>query len=166
MNRKRIAPLFCAPTLILIVAGTAEAATVNVPCSGPALISAIATANATAPADMLNLAGGCTYGLTAPDNARNGLPVIKSEIKINGRGATIARRSSAPAFRVLLVGPTGTLTLDGVTVSGGRATDCPDGLDFEDACGGGIDNQGTLRRRGEHDRGQHHDERGARRDLR
>jgi hypothetical protein len=119
------------------------AATFTVPCSVPALVVAINTANSTAGADTLNLAGGCIYTLVSPDNAANGLPVITTDIIINGNGTTITRDPSASAFRILEVTHGGNLTLNRSTLSRGVAADCPDfpGIGI---CGGGIANRGTL----------------------
>ncbi len=119
----------------------------SVPCSAQALIEAIKKANSSPGADILHLARRCTYKLTAPDagNAPNGLPIITSDITIEGRDATITRDSSAPAFRILFVDSTGTLTLNKITISGGRATtlDCPL-FPGEGTCGGGILNNGKM----------------------
>ena len=55
-------------------------------------------------ADVIELAPGCTYTLTAVDNywyGPNGLPPIASEITIEGNGATIARSATAPLPVVL-----------------------------------------------------------------
>jgi hypothetical protein len=121
----------------------AQGATIRVPCSVPSLIGAINTANDTAGADTLNLAGGCTYTLVARDNAFNGLPVITTDITINGGGATITRAASAPGFRILAVSSAGILTLNRLTVNGGLAdADCPN--PFPTICGGGIASRGTL----------------------
>lgn len=128
----------------------AQAATVDVGCSLPALVAAINTANSSPGPDTLRLARKCTYKLTAPDPVTpgNGLPVITSEITIAGRGATIRRAGGpeVPKFRILFVGPTGDLTLTRTTIRGGFATDCPA---FPDppglACGGGISNTGTMK---------------------
>ena len=128
-------------------ARAAHATTMPVRCSVAALVTAINTANSTGGAHTLNLARGCTYTLVAPDNAANGLPVITSDITINGNGpgSSITRDPSAPSFRILAVSSAGTLTLNSTTVSGGMAdTDCP-GIPGEPiACGGGINNLGTL----------------------
>ncbi|PBC63874.1 hypothetical protein BKI49_12170 [Streptomyces sp. Tue6028] len=124
-----------------------HATTVDVPCKVRALVEAITTANSSPGADTLRLARRCTYKLMSPDAASpaNGLPVITSEVTIDGNGATITRAKSAPDFRILLVGEEGALTLNRTTISGGRATDCPLIPGGEGAvCGGGINNQGTL----------------------
>ncbi|GAA3073362.1 hypothetical protein GCM10010464_41800 [Pseudonocardia yunnanensis] len=89
-----------------------------VPCNGPALQSAVAATNA-AGGGTLNLTPACTYTLTAPDNADNGLAVITTPIRINGNRATITR-SSATDFRFFLVNGPGNLTLDALTLANGR----------------------------------------------
>ena len=69
---------------------------------------------------------GNTYTLTASDNdlyGDTGLPVISDTVTIQGAGATIRRDGAAADFRILAVNPTGDLTLDGVTITGGRAID-------------------------------------------
>jgi hypothetical protein len=132
-----------AMVLAAVSAQPAQGATIRVPCSVPSLIGAINTANDTAGTDTLNLAGGCTYTLVARDNAFNGLPVITTDITINGGGATITRAASAPSFRILAVTSAGILTLNKLTVSGGLAdADCPN--PFPTICGGSIASRGTL----------------------
>ncbi|MBW5481451.1 hypothetical protein [Streptomyces bambusae] len=125
----------------------AHADTVSVPCSVSALRAAIITANSQPDPDTLRLDPACTYRLAMPDtnSPAHGLPAITSNITIDGRGATITRDSSAPAFRILFVDTTGTLTLNHTTISGGRATtlDCPL-FPGEGTCGGGIVNAGTM----------------------
>ncbi|WP_329377252.1 hypothetical protein OG625_06645 [Streptomyces sp. NBC_01351] len=140
-----------AGALVAVPVPAAHAATVQVRCSVPDLVAAINAANSAPGPDTLRLARKCTYKLTSPDPVTpgNGLPVITSEITIDGRGATIRRDErghKTPKFRILLVGPTGNLTLTHTTISGGFATDCPafpapPGL----ACGGGISNTGTMK---------------------
>jgi hypothetical protein len=61
-------------------------------------------------ADTIVLEAGATYVLTAVDNdsfGPNGLPVITSDIEIEGNGARIERSREAPAFRLLYIGDTG-----------------------------------------------------------
>jgi hypothetical protein len=114
----------------------------RVPCSGAGggaagLIAAINAANAGGGA-TINLAAGCTYPLTAANNTNpmlggNGLPVITSRITLNGLRTTIA--GNGTSFRILLVTGSGNLTLQGLTITGGK-TGGP---------GGGIFNlEGTL----------------------
>jgi hypothetical protein len=129
--------------LAVLPAGAAAAGTgVNVPCSGSGggaagLITAITAANA-AGGGTINLAAGCTYQLTAADNnspmlGGNGLPVITSQVTLNGSGTTIAGNNTT--FRILQVGGTGNLTVQGLTITGGNTA----------TMGGGILNlEGTL----------------------
>ncbi|WP_405787576.1 hypothetical protein OG753_06505 [Streptomyces sp. NBC_00029] len=140
-----------AGALVALPAPAAHAATVKVGCSVPELVAAINAANGSPGPDTLQLARKCTYRLTSPDpvSPGNGLPVITSEITIDGRGATIRRDehgNNVAKFRILFVGPTGNLTLTHTTIRGGFATDCPA---FPDppglACGGGISNTGTMK---------------------
>lgn len=152
MSRRHVSAVLglVAGALVAVPAPAAHAAAVQVRCSVPDLVAAIDAANGSPGPDTLQLARRCTYKLTAPnpENPGNGLPVITSEITIDGRGATIRRDErghKVPKFRILLVGPTGDLTLDRTTISGGFATDCPA---FPDppglACGGGISNTGKM----------------------
>ena len=72
-----------------------------------------------------NLAPGCTYSLTsanntAPMSGPNGLPVVTNTIRVNGNHTTIAVNNTT--FRIFQVnGPTGNLTLQGLTLTGGRS---------------------------------------------
>jgi hypothetical protein len=125
-------------------AAGASAAT-QVPCSvgGPSgLIAAIKAANQ-AGEGRLELAAGCTYRLTVPDNPTdggNGLPVLTGRIAINGgEGTTIARSMSSDTldFRILEVAEHATVSVKGVTITGGKLTD-------DGALGGGIANKGTI----------------------
>jgi len=134
-----------------IAAGAAGSS--RVPCSksgggAAGLVAAVNAANA-AGGGTINLASGCTYSLTATDNTvpgvgANGLPVIAAPITINGRGTTIAGNNSS--FRIIAIsGPAGgSLTLNGITVTGGNASgQGPAGF------GGGIFNfAGTLQLNG------------------
>ncbi|MFJ8014904.1 hypothetical protein [Streptomyces sp. NPDC096339] len=138
-----------AGALTAVPAQAAHAAAVTVPCSVPELVAAINAANASPGPDTLRLAHKCTYRLTAPDPGRpgTGLPEIRGEVSIEGRGATILRDKEAPRFRILFVTGTGHLTLDRTTIKGGFAVDCPF---FEQdlpgiVCGGGISNTGTMK---------------------
>src|ERR1700674_2503777 len=102
---------------------------VNVPCSGSGggaagLIAAINGANSGG-GGSINLARGCTYQLIAPDNVNpitgaNGLPVVKSQITLNGRDTTIA--GNGADFRIFEAdGPGGNLTLQGLTITKGAS---------------------------------------------
>ncbi|MEG4340259.1 Ig-like domain-containing protein [Microcoleus sp. D3_18_C2] len=91
------------------------------------LLWAINQANSTAANDIINLASGSTYTLTALNNTtggNNGLPVILGTstggtLTITGNGATITRSGAAPSFRIFNVNSSGNLTLDNLTVSNG-----------------------------------------------
>ncbi len=118
------------------VAGLGQAATITVPCSGSGggangLIAAIEKANSTGGANTINLTPGCVYVLTThyKGESQNGLPPITSTITINGYGATIDGSHAVRVFAVAVAnavsgfstGGTGDLTLNTVTVKGGRA---------------------------------------------
>lgn len=137
MSPDAFAPLCRAALVLLLAAALALAArptpaahaATNVPCDVNALISAIQAANSAPGADTLVLAAGCTYTLAAPRasdggaHGPTGLPEITSAITIQGAGTTIARSSASgtPNFRIFHIASSGALTLDGVTISGGRA---------------------------------------------
>jgi hypothetical protein len=107
------------------------------------LISAISTANTNGSSvDTICLTANSTYTFTAVNNSTdgpNGLPSITTDITIVGNGATITRDPAAPAFRIFHVAAGGSLTLAGVTLSGGSATSASPGND-----GGAIYNRGTV----------------------
>jgi hypothetical protein len=158
--------------LLLLYPEAARAATFTAACSGttgdPAsLVSAIDQANASFGADVVQLGAGCLYTLTAANNnwyGPNGLPEIKSDITIEGNGATIARSPAAPKFRFFFVAadpvssstlnyvvPSGTdsgggqLTLRGVTLGGGLAKGGDSNRGGGGAgMGGAIFSQGTV----------------------
>jgi hypothetical protein len=76
----------------VLFAGTAFAANIDVPAGDvAALVAAINTANGASGDDVIVLAAGSTYSLTAADNSPNygpnGLPVVTSTITIQGNGA-------------------------------------------------------------------------------
>jgi hypothetical protein len=112
------------------------------------LIAAINEANANRQKkNTIRLEAG-TYTLTAVDNTTaedsrlpqsNGLPVITSPLTITGQGAEttiIERDTSAPFFRILNVAAAGALTLQRLTLRGGRF--------FSQGAGAGIFNDGIL----------------------
>jgi hypothetical protein len=115
----------CVASVVLTASSTGRAATsVNVSCAagGAGLVTAVNTVNA-AGGGSINLDSGCTYSLTTRDNVvmgGNGLPVVVSPITVNGAGATIAGNGSN--FRIFAIGggSGGALTLNGVTVTGGK----------------------------------------------
>ena len=114
---------------------TAGPGVVSVPCSVSALVTAINTANSGGPSTLL-LAGNCTYSITTPATASDGLPLITGHVSLVGGGNTVIRRSPAAltAFRVLEVATSGSLRVSDLSIRNGSTA----GL------GGGILNAGTL----------------------
>ena len=108
-------------TIAPAVAANAAPPPSVVPCSSGAtgLIAAVNAANARGGA--VNLAAGCTYALTVPDNGENGLPVIMTSVAVNGNGATITGSGAVRIFEV--DGPGGNLSLQNVTLTGGFSPD-------------------------------------------
>jgi hypothetical protein len=118
------------PLVTICAVQSALATTITVACSGSGggsngLIAAIENANSAPGANTINLTPGCVYLLTTsyPLAGDNGLPPITGVITINGYGATIARSQPAGSFgfRILAVASGGNLTLNTVTIKGGRA---------------------------------------------
>ena len=106
------------------VPSVAQAQTISVPCSTPALIAAIGTANGQTSA-RLRLARSCIYDLTAAfpqvvTRGPDGLPIITGDITIDGARSTIRRNVAAP-FRILEVAAGGVLRAQELTVTGGAA---------------------------------------------
>ena len=90
-----------------------------VPCGAEALIAAITLANARDGA-TLYLAEDCTYLLTVGIDGA-GLPAITAPITLNGAKSTaIERAATADPFRILIVDTGGDLTLNRLTITGGR----------------------------------------------
>ena len=126
------------------------------------LINDINTANGNGQVNTIALAASSTYDLTQVNNVwygPDGLPPISSNLTIQGNGATIERDATAPNFRLFYVSggtaggseslPAGQLTLENVTLEGGKAQG-GNGGNGEDGGGGGaglggaIYNQGHL----------------------
>ena len=102
-----------------------------------ALKNAITRANING--GRITLASHCTYTLSTLDNPDDGLPEITGNVTITGRDTTIRRDPDATQenLRILHVVAGGTLTLNSLTISGGR---------LGSASGGGIYNDsGTLK---------------------
>lgn len=108
------------------------------------LISAINQANSNPDADTILITANIT--LTAAyendaDYGSTGLPVLSTNITIEGQGYAIQRDESANGFRIMRVSSTGVVTLNNLTVQFGSVTgataSCGD-------CGGGIYNDGNL----------------------
>lgn len=98
----------------------------QVPCDTGRLIAEITRANAQGGA-VLDLAAGCTYLLTA-DLDGAGLPAITTPITLNGgKNTTLKRSAAADEFRILTVEANGRLTLNHLTVTGGRISGDTDG---------------------------------------
>jgi len=105
------------------------------------LIDAINEATSSGQPATINLANNSEYVLSTINNStfsNNGLPVIISDISINGNASKISRLNSAEPFRIFSIQSPGKLTLNNITISGGYSTDDNNG-------GGGIFNySGTL----------------------
>ena len=88
------------------------------------LIQAILDANNNGQTDVIELNGNTYTLLDDYNNSGTGLPVIASDITINGHGATITRSTSpgTPTFRIFEMTNTGRLTLSDLTVSHGQTT--------------------------------------------
>jgi uncharacterized repeat protein (TIGR01451 family) len=118
------------PTAVITVTTTLPDVAADGQCS---LIEAIENANADAAshadcaagsgADMIELAAGASYTLTAVHNntgGNNGLPSITSAITVNGHGATIARSTEVTVtFRMFQVAAGGSLTLNELIFTNG-----------------------------------------------
>ncbi len=133
------AALLIGMALIVIRPFVSRADTIPVTCDVTELINAINTANGNGQPDTINLALGCTYTLAAanhthPTLGATGVPIITSQITINGNGATI-ERSSGDDFRIFHVASGGDLTLNNVSITNG---------DPGSERGGGVYNEGTL----------------------
>ncbi|HSH04472.1 MAG TPA: choice-of-anchor Q domain-containing protein, partial [Anaerolineae bacterium] len=70
-------------------------------------------------------------------NGLNALPLINSTIIIDGNNAIFSRSSGAPSFRFMQIITGGNLTINNLTLTGGRAGESPE-------VGGAIRNWGTL----------------------
>src|SRR5262249_17462584 len=118
--------------LVTVVAapGVAWAAPASggVPCTQQALAAAVNAAN-NAGGGTVNLPAGGDYAPTAAGNGENGLPVVTTQIGVNGNGATIDGTGAVRVFEV--DGPGGNLSAQNVTITGGSAD-----------IGGGIENVG------------------------
>ncbi|MGW0393856.1 hypothetical protein ACWDYJ_23745 [Streptomyces sp. NPDC003042] len=116
---------------VTVPPATAHAQTL-VACNEVALKQAISNANASG-GGALVLTPGCTYTITQDeDNDGNGLPVIASPIVITGTGNVIQRSSTASEFRIFQIdgsgGARGNLSLNVLTVRGGRSTGVGGGI--------------------------------------
>lgn len=144
----RRAAVTLAGAALLLALGRApaiHAATIDVDGTTCTLVDAIRSANANmalggcdtgSGADTLNLLTDVTlttaYGYLYFGDT--GLPLVTSNITIEGNGNTIERDGAAPDFRILAVSTGGNLTLNNVTISGGKTPNS----------GGAIFNRGTV----------------------
>ena len=124
-------------SLVVLPIGPANAAGgTHVRCNDiTGLVNAINQANVSG--GRITLASHCTYTLTAPNNADDGLPEITGNVTITGRDTTIRRAPNATQdFRIFHVVSGGILTLKSLTVSGGSLAALNGG--------GALNEQGTL----------------------
>ncbi len=169
------AGLVAAAVTLSLQVSQSVATSVPVACNTTDLKAAIDTANATSGPDTLQLAPGCTYTLTTPDNhwyGPNGLPEIASDITVEGNGSTIERSSAGgtPEFRLLYVGAdpadadtfnypspgAGRLVLREVSLRGGFAKGGDStGGGGGAGMGGAIFNQGKAGPRADDDQREH-----------
>ena len=130
-----------------LVVATPASAQPPVGCTTAALVTAISNANSSG-GGTLDLTADCTYTLTTGpfsdgSGPPDGLPVITGATTIHGNGATITRGTSAPAFRLVEVASSGSLTADHLTLSHG--SEGGGGVNqIALLGGGGIDNNGSV----------------------
>ena len=129
--------------------------TIDVLCDSQALINAIDQANSYPSPSTINLTANCTYAFTEiyddssdPDfyyTGDNALPVVYTEITINGNGATLLRNppNNHPRFRFIFIQSEGILNLDNLNLSGGYIHAYLTANRFVKD-GGALFNQGTL----------------------
>ncbi len=95
-------------------------------------------------ADVIDLAAGSVYILPDEDEADSGLPLVSSEIEIDGNGATVMRDENLTCllngtktpdeFRIVTIDAPGDLTLNDLTLTNG----CADGTGLSAEDGGAI----------------------------
>ena len=142
----------CSAALITVAEGVAPARRADGQCS---LVEAMINANSDARAqpdcppgsgaDVIVLPANSTQWLTAIDNrsyGSTGLPVVTSEITIEGNDSRIVRASTAPAFRLVTV--TGTLLLKNVTLQGGTQPTWDNASGLRNGGCGILISQGTV----------------------
>jgi hypothetical protein len=106
------------------------------------LRDAIIAANAAGGSNTITFAAGVT-GAISLNNAAGALPTIADDLTIQGPGAgvlTVQRPSTAAAFSIFSIAPAFTVTIAGLTISGGQAP----GTTGPTSKGGGINNLGVL----------------------
>lgn len=112
-----------------------------IPCGDTAALKAriVALNQFTGTTPPIVLSKNCVYALTASDttasqDGADGLPQIKADIRIDGRGSSIIRTSPS-GFRLIQIRRGGDLTLNDLTLTNGVA---------DKGAGGAILDQGTL----------------------
>ncbi len=144
-TRRRLAVGVGTAALMLALSSAptpAYAATITVG-PGCTLVQAIQSANTdtsvggvcttgTAGLDIINLPLGGTYSYNTAFGTYSALPNITSAITIEANGATIQRTSGAPNMRIITVTPTGNLTLNNATITGGNGVSNGGGI-FNDS---------------------------------
>jgi hypothetical protein len=118
--------------VLLVLSHPLWAATIVVDETTCTLVEAINAANwdaslggcpAGSGADTIELTTNVSLSSVASTyNGATGLPLVNSDIKLEGRGFTIERDPDAPAFRLFLVKRYHTLTLQNVTLRNGSAS--------------------------------------------
>ncbi|MEU9718602.1 hypothetical protein [Streptomyces sp. NPDC047976] len=125
-------------TPVLAAPAQATPSNVTVGCADTAaLIAAVQQANANPDGGTIHLAKRCAYPF-ADDFADSGnaLPAITGKVTIKGDDSTLIRTSGGTRFRLVQVSESGTLTLRGLTLTGGHVP----------GDGGGILNLGGVMR--------------------
>jgi hypothetical protein len=156
LQRRLAGSLAGAALLLALGRGVVEAATITVTTNLPTIVAdgrcslpeAIINANddaathadcaAGSGGDTIVLPASATHSLNAPLAGAdyvgyNGLPPVTSTITIEGNGGRISRSKNGTLYRLLAVTSTGDLTLNNLSLSGGR-----------EYLGGAIVNGGTL----------------------
>ena len=112
---------FAASILIMIAsAATRSQAADFYPATTADLINAVKVAEANGQDDVIYLLPYGVYKLTSTDNGENGFPKITTKIRVVGNGAVIERDASAPTFRFFELSSPGNLTLENLTLRGGK----------------------------------------------
>ncbi len=127
MNVKRRTLDYLA-TLLLISAGLTscnQPAEINVACDVDDLIQAVHSANANSDTTKLILDPNCTYAFLYKDNddggqGPNALPIVTTNIYIEGNNATLLRSTSF-GFRFFFITGSGSLRLEDITLENGYA---------------------------------------------
>ncbi len=145
IKMKSSALIFTALFITILLAGCNPPSEINVNCSVNDLVNAINTANANNDTTIIHLDPNCTYTFNSADNddgghGYNALPIITTNMRINGNAALLQRSPSANhKFRFFFITAEGGLRLDEMSLYGGRSEENPDEVD---PGGGAIYNDG------------------------